>query len=85
MPHDCREAILGTVKNRRVARFIIESWCYSKLAGNVGVVTRSGVCVVVCIIGHRFGPVDWNNLLGKVVVISRRRVVRSSTLCMCHK
>ena len=51
--------------------------------GNVRVVTRSRVCVVVRIIGRHFGPVDWELLLGKVLVILRRRVARSSTFCRC--
>ena len=45
--------------------------------------TRSGVCVVVCIIGLHLGRVDGERVLGKEVVISKRRVVRSSTSCVC--
>ena len=45
--------------------------------------TRSGVYVVVCIIGLHLGRVDGERVLGKEVVISKRRVVRSSTSCVC--
>ena len=52
-------------------------------AGKVIVVTRSGTCVAVRIIGIHLGCVDWNRVLGKLVAISRRCVVYSSTSCVC--
>ena len=61
----------------------IDCWCCRESVGSVRVVTRSGVCVVVCIISRRFNRVDWGYVLGKVVVISSRYRVCSSTSCVC--
>ena len=54
-------------------------------AGKVRFVTRSGTCVVVRIIGRRFGLVDGYPRLDRVVVISRRRVACAFTSCVCRK
>ena len=47
------------------------------------VVTKSGTCVVVRKIGRRRGRSDKDGVIGSVVVNSRRRVVRSVTVCVC--
>ena len=68
-----------------MTRVKIDSWCCRESAGNVRVVTRSGECVVVRIISRRFDHLNWGRVISKVVVISRRRHVCSSTSCVCRK
>ena len=77
--HDWFCDIIGIDRSRWVARVIIESYYWVNSAGNVNVVTRSGACVVVCTIDWRLVLLNRDRVLDKLVVISRRYVVRSST------
>ena len=63
----------------------MDSWCVKDVTGNVTVVIRSGARDSVRIIRWHYDLPDSDFLQGNIVVITRRRIVSLSTLCVYNR
>lgn len=83
--HDRFCLMIGAYRIIWATRVVMKSLCWVDSVRNTIVVTRSSTCVVLHIISLRLGRADWDRVLEKLVVISRRCVVRSSNLSVYRR